>query len=276
MSQSLKQYIQRKYTVEQVLDYMECPLCYHLKHEKKIPLKEDFLADNKNIAYQEAMFETMRYFYIEHQKKKPPTYKNLCDRFYRSWLEKTDSLDTMSILTRKLKNATRDAREEQSRYIKEGYKGLENFYSYNSSGKQAVLAVNHPYTIRLKSIEIEGKFHLVREIYNPQSKLREIQLIVFHLGKQLHTEETLKTDLNLLSMGLGFKEIFGVHPDRFILYYPSKGESVEISHKMSDYKKAIHIFNAFRLSVENIPRYPRPGAHKTISPYKKYCDNYEF
>lgn len=276
LSQLLKQSKYKKYTIEQVLDYMNCPLCYHLKHEKEVALPKNFLIDNKNIAYQEVMFETIRYFYIEHQKGKPPTYKKLCDKFYRSWLEKTDSLDTMSILTRKMKNATRDAREEQSRYVKEGYRSLENFYKNNASTKQAVLAVNHPYNIKIKGIEITGNFDLVREILNPKSKLREIQLVNFQLTRQKPSEEDLNNNLELLTMALGFKQIFGVHPDQFILYYPSRNDSVHLIHEPNDYRRSLQVLNAFRMSVDSVPPYPRPGAHKTLSPYKEYCDNYKF
>ena len=264
------------YTTEQVLDYMMCPLCYHLKHVQQLPLPKSFSIDSHNVYYQEAMYETIRYFYMEMQKKKAPTYKKLCDKFYKSWLERTDTVDTMSILTRDLDNASVSSRSIQSKYVPEGYKVLKQFYIYNQDTKQAILAVNEPYNIRIADADFSGNFQVIREVLNPSTKLREIQLVEFQLGRIKPALEDLNKNIELLTMGIGFKEMFKIQPDKFVVYYPAIDEEFILQQQLNDYKRTLQTLNAFRMSVEVIPPYRRPGGHPASAPYADYCEKHQY
>lgn len=269
--------IQRKtYTIQQVIDYTECSLCYYLKYIKKAQPAPGFLADNQNIAYQEAVLETIRFYYLEHQNGKPPALKTLYDKYYRLWLNKTGKEESASILTRKAEDSTKHAREKRSKYINMGYETLRKFYGQNAKTKQAVLAVHHPYEIKLEEMSITGNFDLIREVMNPKTKRREIELVSFQLSQRKPDERTVLHDLNLTAMSYGFKETFDVLPDRFSLYYINRNETVSVFRETNEYKRMFAVLDGFRQSVDTIVPYPRPGAHRLPSPYKDICDNYQY
>lgn len=268
---------QRKtYTINQIMDYMDCSLCYHLKYIKGYAPSDTFLADNKNVAYQEAVIETIRYYYLEHQNKKPPALKSLYDKFYTLWLDKTGTTDRGSILTRKIEDSGRHAREERSKYIQKGYDTLRKFYGQNAKIRQAVLAVQHPYHIQMKQMSVSGEFDLVREVMNEKTREREIELVSFQLSTRKPDESRIKHDLNLSAMAFGFEQTFETRPDRFILSYINRGQDVPIYRGTSEYNRMFAILDGFQQSVERVTPFPRPGAHRVASPYKELCDNYQY
>lgn len=271
--------LQRKtYTVQQILDYMECPLCYDLKYNKGIPPSSDFLAHHKNIAYQEAVLETIRFYYFEHQAGSPPALKTLYDKFYNFWADKTNEPKRIEILGQNTSQQTVKQKQESSKYIKMGYETLKKFYGQNSQIKQAVLAVHHPYTIEMNELVVEGTFDLVREIetLHKRSKkpMREIQLVNFQLTTRKPDLKMLENDLQLSAMLFGFTQTFGVAPDKFLLQYLNREEEVMVYKEEQHFKRMLVMFEAFNQSVETITPYPRPGAHIYGSPYKELCDNY--
>ena len=270
-----KKKMQRKtYTVEQILDYMDCSLCYHLKYEKKVELPKETFVQNKNLIYKECLEETMYFYYLQHQLGQPPTLKKVYDKFYTLWMERTDTLDKNSILTRPLEEAGKDARAERSKFVTKGYESLKHFYAENAKKKQAVLAVNHPFEIVLEGAIITGSFDLIREVMGKESKRREIEVVSFQTSKRKPDEETLKHDFALTVMHYAFYEMFKTQPDNFVLAYVNRNEEILIMRGMEEYKRMIAIIESFIYSVENIRPYPRPGAHLVYSPYKTHCDNY--
>ena len=272
-----KEIAQRKnYTVNQILDYMDCSLCYHLKYTKGVLAPADFLANNQNVAYQEAVLETIRFYYLEHQNGRPPELKTLYDKYLTLWQEKTGTVSSGSILTRELKDSTKMAREKNSKYIGKGYEAIQKFYNQNATIRQAVLAVQHPYDIEMKQLSVTGTFDLVREVMNEKKREREIELVSFQLGIRKPDESKLKHDLNLSAMAFGFEQAFETRPDRFILSYINRNENIQIYRGLDEYKRMFAVLDGFQQSVDTITPYPRPGAHKIASPYKELCDNYTY
>ena len=268
--------IQRKrYSMEQLMDYMDCSLCYHLKHEKKLPAPQSSLTDNKNVIYKECVEESIRFYYLEHQQSKPPTLKSMYDKFYSLWMDKTGTRDRNSILTRQLEEAGKHGREERSRYITKGYETIKKFYGQNAKKKQAILAVNHPYEIILDDMILVGKFDLIREVMG-KDKRREIELVSFQLSTRKPEEDTLNRDISLTAMEYAFRQMFETAPDKFLLNYINREEDVRIFRDLNDYKRLFATLEGFTKSVSTVPPFPRPGAHRIYSPYKEYCDNYRF
>lgn len=262
--------------MEQILDYMDCSLCYNLKYVQNIPVPENVLTDNKNLIYQECVRETISYYYLEHQQGKPPALKAVYDKFYSLWMDKTNTRDRNSIFTRELEEAGKHGREERSRYVTKGYETLKKFYGQNAKKKQAVLAVNHPYEIVLDDITIVGQFDLIREVIGEKSKRREIEIVSFQLSTRKPDDDTLNRDLSLTAMDYAFRQMFQAAPDAFILNYINRSEELTIYRELNEYKRMFAIFEGFVASVDSVPPFPRPGAHKFYTPYKEFCDNYRF
>lgn len=262
------------YSVQQILDYTECPLCYHLKYIEGRPPSTEYLADNNNIYYQEAVLETIRHYYILHQQGKPPKLKALLDKYYSLWLEKTGMEDNGSILTRKIEDSGRHAREKRSKYITIGYDTLRAFYEKNATLPQAVLGVHHPYSIALKELTVTGEFDLIREIAGKKKDERQIEVVSFQLTKRKPDISIIQKDFKLTAMFFAFEQMFEVQPDRFTLYYINRDEEIPVVRSIEEYKRMLSVLDGFRQSVDTIPPYPRPGAHRFGSPYKELCDNY--
>lgn len=266
----------KHYTIKQILDYMDCSLCYHLKYEKKLPPPEGALVEDKNILYQECIKEAISFYYSEHMQGRPPTLKAVYDKYYALWMEKTGTTERNSIFTRTFEESSKHGREERSRYITKGYETLQRFYKANAKKKQSVLAVNFPYEINLGSVIIAGEFELIREVIGEESKRREIEIVSFQTSTRKPDDGVLAHDLTLSTMAYAFMQTFKVAPDKFLLHYINREEFVSVERDGAEFRRMMAVLDGFVQSVDTIKPYPRPGAHRLFSPYKRYCDTYTY
>lgn len=254
---------------------MDCSLCYHLKYVEKVTPAAALVIDDKNQIYQECMQEAIAYYYSGHMEKNPPTLKQMYDKFYTRWLEKTDNVGRNSILTRRLEDAGRHKREENSRYVQRGYDGIQKFYRQNAQLPQSILAINHPFEVVFDEVIITGEFPVVREVMG-SDKRRRIQVVNFPLSTRKPDEDVLQRDLSLTMMALGFRHTFQADPDELLLHYINRDELIPIRRSANDYSRLLSVLEAFLQSVDTVKPFPRPGGHRGYSPYKEYCDNYRF
>lgn len=253
---------------------MECSLCYHLKYNEHVKPHTDFVVDDKDRIYKEAMHSAISYYYSGHMEKKPPTLKQVYEKFYSIWLEKTDTWEDNSVLTRNLRNAGRHKREEVSRHVTRGYESLQKFYTENANLKQSVLAVNHDYEVAFEEAIVTGTFPLVREVM--RNNRRKIEIVFFPLSSRKPSLDEIERDLSVTMAAYGFRHVFKAEPDAVMMHYVGRNEFIPITRTANDYKRLFSVLEGFLKSVDTIPPFPRPGGHRIYSPYKEYCDNYKF
>lgn len=267
---------QRKtYDIQQIVDYMECPLCYHLKYEKKLNPRDILLNENKNQIAKESLKDSVYHYYIRHQQGKPASLKELYNKFYIKWSQETGTVDKNSIFTRSLEDGTRHKREERSKLVTKGYESLKRFYATNATKKQAVIAVNHPYEINLNNIIIKGTIDLIREV-ETNSNERKIELVMFQFGTRKPNVEEFNKNIYLSTVSLAFIQMFDIPPDNIVLKYINRDEEYSVYFDSSDYKGLMKTIEAFSKSVDTIDPYQRPGGHIKYSPYQEMCNNYKF
>lgn len=266
---------QKQYTLQQILTYLDCPLVYHLKYEKKIQSPISVTRLNKGLIYKESMDETIAYYYRGHLEKKPPTLKQMYDRFYSLWMEKTDTVNENSILTRRLEDSGHLTRQEISEHIQVGYNAIRSFYLKNNDLKQSILGVNFPFEIVLNSGVIVGHIPLIREVeYHPNQ--RRIEMLDFTTTKKRQYLDEKNISPHNVLLSFAFRSVMKMEPDRYFMHSLTQDELADVNVSANDYKKFFRMVNAFLQSVDTIEPYIPPNARYPDPFFKELCENYTF
>lgn len=263
-----------RYHFAQILEYFDCPLAYHLKYKEGIRPTVDVLRNNRGLIYKEAMDETLSYYYRGHLEKKPPTLKQLYDRFYHLWMVKTDTLGEQSILTRKLEDSGHLSREEISKHVQVGYEQLRAFYLQNADLKQSILAVNYAYEIQLSDGVLTGTLPLVREVERQGN--RHIELLTFSSSKRKQNLDVLKKSLDNILLSFAFQTVMKIDADQFLLHSLGQDELLPLHFNSQDYKRLFRLIEAFFASVDTVPPHIPPNARYSDPFYKELCEQYTF
>lgn len=264
----------KHYTVDEILTYLDCSLCHHIKYKLKLKPPEEILTSQKNIFFKESIHLAVAYYYQQLQQDNVPELKSLYNKFYKAWLYKTDTKEDASILTRDLENSGHIDRRNESNYITKGYKWLQQFYQYNNGIEQSIIASNYSYELVFGDSIIDGEIPLIREVEVKGRK--EIQLVLFSLSQKNLNQQSIKNNFTNMLHAFAFQQLLKIHPDRIVSYQFNKSEETNVSFSTNDYKRLLNILESFFESVDNIKPYPTTSVHTYSTLYKNLCDNYNY
>lgn len=264
---------QKEVSIEEVFDYLQCPLRYHMKHERQVQAKTKDAV--QGIAYKEAFHQTLFYYYNSMQQGRIPTLKQMYEKFAKLWHEKSE-LKIEGVLVEDLAQSTRDARIRKEKYLHNGYQLIRQFYNTERKKEQTPIAVNHPYRIAIGDIIVKGNFELVRERLDKDSPTRFIEVVDFRTSLRKPEGFFLRHDLHATFMHYAFLSVFGKKPDYFVLDYVGASEEIIFQREQNDYRR---MMAALKGAVNGIARediYPRQGFHCKQCPVQDVCDRWEF
>ena len=255
------------FTYQEIKDYMNCSLCYHLEYILKEDVPTNYYVQNRRVASDEAILVAISNYYFLHMEGKPPSLKELYKKYYDEFsiklgLKEKQNFLTDTVTDESIRSTTRNA-----------YRWLRMFYEWNATTPQVVIAINHNFLLRYDELVVEAEFPLIREVENEDGQ-REIELIVFGQASRSTPEESLVEDMDSTVLLKGFKEAFGVQPDKLLMYSVEKGKAFELYRTESDLKKLENTFLGFYQSLKNVSPHQRIGAHRTSGKFKHLCDTY--
>lgn len=260
-------------TIEQVFDYLRCPLQYHIKHERELHVEKP---DGKqNIAFKESFHQTVYYYYNHLQTGAAPSLKQLYEKFAKLWHEKSD-IEMEGVFVTDLAQSTRDARIRKEKYLHKGYQLIKQFYTETSKKEFFPIAVDHEYRISFGNIIVVGKFELIRERVDKDSQSRFIEVVDFRTGLKKPEGFFLRHDLHATFMHYAFAATFKKEPDAFILDYVGANKEIVFERNENDYKRMLSVLKGVANGVDGGDIYPRHGYHCKQCPFQDICDRWTF
>ena len=246
---------------------MECPLCYQIKYVDKENIDSSYYEEHKRIASDEALLTAVSFYYYKVLDNDPPSLKVLYNKYYGELNKLLGLTKDRAFVT----DAVTDPRT--SSVTRNGFKWMRQFYEWNATTPQAVLAVNHPFLLKYDEVTIEGQIPLIREIENDKNE-REIEVVIFGQSSKGAPQASKVVETDATISLKGFQEMFEVNPDKLTMYSIERGKPYSVSRTEGDLRKLESIFLSFYESIQYVSPYQRIGAHPYHGKYKKLCDTY--
>lgn len=264
----------KHYTIEEILTYLDCSLCHHIKYNLRMEPPAGLISSKKNILFKESIHESILAYYTEIQNKKDPDLQYLYEKFYTTWLRKNDKMEESSILTRDVNQSGLRGQNEREKYVNNGYKMMKNFYTFNNQISHSIVTFNYNYQLNIGGSFIDGKIPLIREI-KPDKK-RYLQLVFFSQNQKNLSETEIKGNFAYMMHSFAFQQLFKLVPDSIIVYNIKRDEVTEIHYERNDFKRLLNILQSFFMMIDKVVPCPTTSVHTYATDYKDLCDTYNY
>lgn len=228
-------------TEQQLFDYINCPVKYDLKHNKKIVLHDDNTINS-------ILKSVTNYFYMFVMTNlKTPTFNNISRKFesiYKSKLEVSNS-----------------------KQYTDGLFKLRNFYNWACDGQVAVIDNDIRYAIAHKDIRLEGTMNPIA-----MNKNKQLEFLIMNFSsrtpEQLEIDTKLKYSIDMLAFNDTNQE-FKVLGTK--IHNVKSGKDLFTTRNKIDYDRLLSSIEGVAKGIQNNIYYPRESHMCSSCNYKNYC-----
>lgn len=187
-------------TIQQIKDYIRCPLYYKFVHVNSLPL-----TDTLNDFYKEYLKLSIYFYYFSVIENKTKSF----DSILRKW----ESLWFSSQMVGKFISEALNKKSNEAVII------LGNVYKKIRAENITPIAVNFTYEAIFEgadNIHITGNIDLIR-ILHDKTRRRETHIVFFSLARNYLDEFLVKGDIPLSIASYGFRSNFKEQEDKIII-----------------------------------------------------------
>lgn len=249
-------------TVQELQDFMTCPMLYHLTKECKIGNKEYSSINEKYII------ELNKLIYFLFNQLKNHNYcdiKLLKEKWKDLWIGNKRKEDIFIPVDNPV----------LSWYKKREMDGIDilfdmwnNFADPDKFEKYNIIAVNTPYRLDItNSITVVGTFPLIRT-FKVNEKKENIELFMFNLHNPLLS---LKKDLAISILSLAFRKCFNTTENHIYIRELDKKKTISTTRKTEELKIAKKTILDIVIAMKSKYNYRLLSKRCETCPYSYYC-----
>ena len=226
-------------SMQEVLDYKNCPQKYKFKHIDFLPEKKD-LSDH----FKEIIRQTISYYYFCMIDKKEKSLSNLFSKWEQLWFCKE--------IEENFKEE--DIRDRSNMAVNI----LKNFHKYAASEKVTPIAVDFRYDAMFageKNLHITGSIPLIKVIIDKR-RGRETSLVFFSYSPNMPDDFLSQIDINVTVATYAFRKSFETKESNVLLCNIGKKQETVLQRSGSDFVRASKILFNIATGIENRIFYP--------------------
>lgn len=247
-----------KLSLQQMLDYIHCPMFYRFKYRTK----GESLYLNLNDKY-ESDIEKFMFAYHSQLQNGDVVDGGTVKKIWGSlWIGQKNKQDLIFADTGDRRDTWNERRKQ----------GIENLMTYHSRGKKNIgtpVLINHDFEVPIaKGISLTGSFKLIQELHG------KVELINFKANSRRYTQTMMRKDVETTAMSYAFRNVFSQKEDNLIVYYVDKNQRVLTQRTENDYEIFKESTKNIALSIRNDLFYIAPNPKCISCVYKEKCDNF--
>jgi CRISPR/Cas system-associated exonuclease Cas4 (RecB family) len=258
-------------TVDELHSYLQCPAKYNFKHQKGLAGEE-----SRSILFKKAIHKTIDYFFFSVMNGQMPTLPHLKDKWEMTYVAYLGDIDRADILTTSKGHSGKSTNPRKTPDFIKGLEMLYSFYTFNKDNPGVPIAVDHEYRVAFGDVIVRGKFELIREILDPATRSRYVEIVDFKTSDKTPEYMLIKHDINLLLASYAFRELFNAKEDRMKYHYLPTGRDIIVKKTDDDFKRIESIVKGIAYGIKEEYFYPRQTFMCRSCELKEICDVAEF
>jgi hypothetical protein len=226
-------------SMQEILDYKNCPQQYKFKHVDFLPEKKE-LKDH----FKEIIRQTMSYYYFCMIDKNERSLNNLFTKWEQLWF--CDEIENNF--------KEEDVRERYNMAVNI----IINFYRYAAKEKVTPIAVDFKYDAMFEgptNLHVVGTIPLIK-VLNDKAKDRETNLVFFSYSSYAPDDFLSSIDINTTVASYAFRKNFDIRESNIILCNIGKKQEIAIHKSGSDFVRARKLLYNIATGIENRIFYP--------------------
>ena len=226
-------------SIQEILDYKNCPQKYKFKHVDFLPEKKE-LKDH----FKEVMRQTISYYYFCMIDRKEKSLNNLFSKWEKLWF---------------CNEIEQNFKEEEVRERSNiAISLLRNFHKYVGNEKVTPIAVDFKYDAMFEgetNLHIVGTIPLIK-LLNDKTRKRETDLVFFSYSPTMPDDFLCQIDINTTIASYAFRKNFETRESNIILCNIGKKQEIALHRSGSDFVRARKILYNIATGIENNIFYP--------------------
>jgi hypothetical protein len=254
--------------VDQLIDYITCPLLYDFKHNKEIkadttergrPNKHSILE-----LYDKALHKAIGSLFHAVQEGFYPGIHFLSKKWGFLWVKPRAEQEDIRFRT----TSWRDTHERKRQ---QGWNKLKALWEYYKENPGTPIMVDYPYTIPIGKHVLRGTIDLVRVVKNEQGR-EYIELTEFVTDERNAPFLHIRRDWRVTAATLAFREIMNVKAEKIVYHGIISGKLQPTTRDESDYQQLEKLLNSIELARNHNIFYPVFNERCLTCPYEKHCE----
>lgn len=243
-------------TLEQVLDYIECPVIYHLKHRCGIKFRPSVEHD-----FDETIHKAIASFYTNLMSGKIMTAEQMKNKWDALWAKDLTKQQIIGASTNDPKRIL---------HVK-GVEMLVHFHqrALKGDGPGIPICINEDFSVEIGRHLLTSKWELIREGRKKGKPI--VEVVDFKTLEKKPSWYMAKQDLSLSAQSLGFRKLFQAKEDRIVFHYIKHGKEYYTSRDSNDIRKFMKIIHQVATSMEKNIIYPRQSIKCKKCRYNAHC-----
>ena len=252
--------------IQEIYDYLNCPLKYRFRYINKIEVEE-----TKSVLFNKYIHKMAYFFFYSVMNERIPTMKQMKDKWASFWKEFYEQPSVTEFL---LKERPLDskARKEIDRHHLIGYEMIHSFYRKYQDNPGIPIAVDHEFRVPISGINVTGKFELIREAIDNQTSSRFIEIVDFKTGTTEADPFFIRNDLSMSIASYAFQNTFNASEDRLVYIYLKSGQEIHTHRGENDIKRMQATVEGVADGIARRKFYPRQSFMCKTCPFKSVCD----
>jgi CRISPR/Cas system-associated exonuclease Cas4 (RecB family) len=242
-----------KISLQEVQDYISCPLLYDFKYRHGLPENENL---NREVA--EKMLKVVYYFYFKVMDGHAPALETLKNKWETIWFGKMSPMEYM--LT---------PRTDKMDTGQKAVPMIDNFFKENYYTPGTPLVINSDFEVEVGDHEVSGTIHLVREVQDGPRKV--IELLEYKTGTHTPSEWMVENDLVLSLNSFAFRRIYKHREQRAVAHYLRSNKYFATMRTEEHYRRMTTTIDMIARCLQRGIFYPRQTFLCSTCSYKYYC-----
>lgn len=258
-------------TVQQLADFLHCPLKYKFRWVDKIDTSITSFKKTPNKWHMTEQFDIALHhvaYGIFHQLEdgQYPSAYYVKKRWGVMWNQNRAKEQIIF--------DTGSRRNEHRRLERKGLKALLDLHKDFSNGPGTPILIGKGYRIKVGDHTLSGVIDLVREIRDNTDK-PIIEIMDFKTDDR-PTALHVKGDIEVTAASLAFQQLFGYKEQQITYYGVLSGQQTHTHRTTEDYQLLEHTVQNVATAIENQLYYPVLNHKCNECPFQKHCEKKEW
>lgn len=257
-----------KIDIEEVLDYIACPVLFKFKHVKQYEVPQASIGrphrNSLKEAYDKALHKTIAYLFHTIQDGTYPPIRNMAKKWGYLWTKPRAEEEDI----RFRQTSWRDYHYQKE---KQGWKKIQEIWAYYKENPGTPIMVDYPYQVKIGRHILTGTIDLVRVVRNEEDR-EEIVMTEFITDERFAPFLHIHRDWKVTASSYAFRKIMNVLEQKIVYHGIISGKIFHTERNEKHFEQLEQLLNVIEHMKTYDIYYPVFNERCTTCPYQKRCE----
>lgn len=255
-------------SIEEILDFVACPVLYKYRHVHKIePPQPKVGRMTKNSVvelYDKALHKSVFYIFHRIQDGFYPSLANVSKTWGNVWIKPRAELESIRFQSTSWRD-THKIKETQ------GWNKLKAFHEFYKTAHGTPIMIDYKYSVPIGKHTLTGSIDLVETVRNEQNR-EIITMTEFVTDERNMPYLNIRRDWKVTASSYAFRKVMRLSEQKIVYHGIISGKRHDTVRDEKDFKQLEHLIDIIVETKEQGLYYPSFNERCETCPFQKLCE----